>query len=82
MLLHFSPVTTQYIRLSSEYFSLARRYASAAASYGPVSVRSVTIRRSVETDERIGLAFGMGAFFHVSYTVFCHADGSLINDAR
>jgi len=34
------------------------------------SVRlSVTSRSSVKTDERIELVFGMGASFHLSYTV-------------
>jgi len=38
-------------------FSPARRYASAATSYGPVSVcLSVTSRCSIETAERIELA--------------------------
>jgi len=31
---------------------------------------SVTSRCSVETAERIGLGFGMGASFDLSYTVF------------
>ena len=52
----------------------ARCYASAGTSYGPVSVSvclsvSVTSRCSIETVERIWLFFGMGASFHLSYTV-------------
>jgi len=43
-----------------------RCYVSAGTSFGPVSVTS---RCSVKTDERIELVFGVGASFHLSYTV-------------
>ena len=49
-----------------------RRYASAGTSYGHVSVSvclSVTSWSSIESDERIGLVFGMRAYFYLSYTV-------------
>jgi len=36
---------------------------------------SVTIRCSVETDERIGLVFGTGASFDASYTSMASARG-------
>ena len=51
----------------------AQRYASAGTSYGPVSVcvcLSVTSRSSIETAERIGLLFGMGALSS-TYSTLC-----------
>jgi len=60
----------KYVARIIAAFSPAQRYASAATSHGPVSVcLSVTSRSSVEMAERIELGFGMGASFHLSYTV-------------
>ena len=53
-------------------FLPARRYASAGASYGPVSMfvcLSVSSQCSIETDGRIELVFGMLASFDLSYNV-------------
>ena len=50
-------------------FTRATLFYSAGTSYGPVSV-SVTIRSFIEAAERIGLGFGIGASFDLSYTVF------------
>jgi len=56
-------------------FLPARRYASAGTSqcsHGPMSVCLSVCRKlecSLETDERIELVFGMGAYFRPSYTV-------------
>jgi len=47
----------------------ARCYASAVLAMGLCLRPSVTSRSSIETDERIGLVFGMGASFDLSYTV-------------
>ena len=50
-------------------FLAMRRYASANTIHGLVSVcLSVTSRSFVETGERIELVFGIGYFFHPSYT--------------
>jgi len=48
----------------------ARCYASAVLAMGLCLCPSVTSRSSIETVERIGLVFGMGASFDLSYTVF------------
>jgi len=60
------------------YFSFVLRFFYRAmlcirgTSHGPVSVcpcPPVTSWSYIETDERIGLVFGMGASFDLSYTV-------------
>jgi len=56
------------IKCQAQIFT-ARCYASAVLAMGLCPSVSVTSRCSIETDERIGLVFGMGASFDLSYTV-------------
>jgi len=58
-----------WILFTYTLFTRATLFYSAGTSYGPVSV-SVTIRSFIEAAERIGLGFGIGASFDLSYTGF------------
>jgi len=67
---------TEKFKIDWKWFLPERRSASAGTSYGHVSVclcrclcLSVTSLSSIETDGRIELVFGVGASFHLSYTV-------------